>query len=332
MAAKMQVRDRSVILYPESDSSSYSEKRRDNMLAVRTSRYSGTMTGGARKRLTKSITLMAQAVKPRWIHNPVINRTVHHHLSFMTLTIANCRNLTGQEAYTQLLAPFLQWLRDTRCTIDQQTVKAYVWKAEKQKRGQIHYHLVIPDFIHHRKIRQKWNALQKKAGLLDDYAKEHGHFNPPSTEMKAKKTGEMKYLVKDIVSEMAKTVDAWELEIAKQVDAEIESGQLVGWKGFCDLDYLRKAEIAERLEKKVSIEGKTWDCSLNLSRAKYFTITVTPAHFDAMKLIENQLIFKQEDWFAIITFTGEGPPNILSGYEKWQMENHFKNILNDTNG
>lgn len=291
------------------------------MSIVRRTAYRGTMSQGARKRLTKSLTLMAMATKPMWIHNPVTDRLQHHHLSFVTLTIAHNKNLASPWCYANLLAPFLQWLRDTK------DVKCYVWKCEKQKRGQIHYHIVIPNFIIHTEIRRKWNGLQRKAGLLEEYALKHGHYRPPSTEIKAKKPNEMKYLVKDIVKEMAKSVDAWELEIADKVDEELAFDELNIPRGR-DFEHRRRAEIERRLEERVSLEGKTWDCSLNLSRAKYYTITATHDHFDKLEQMSEDLIIKQEDWFSIITFKGEGPPGILNAFENWELDNYLQSILN----
>jgi hypothetical protein len=209
---------------------------------------------------------------------------------------------------------------------DVKDVKCYVWKCEKQKRGQIHYHLVIPDFIPHPEIRKKWNALQKKAGLLDDWVKEHGHYRPPSTEIRAKRSDQMKYLVKDIVSEMAKTIDAWELQIGADVDKEIASGQL-NIPFNLDFEHNRKAEIQARLQQRVTLEGKTWDCSLNLSRGTYYTVVFTNDHMEALQRMEADLIIKAEDWFTIVTFKGIGPPGILSADESAGLDIHLQSIL-----
>jgi hypothetical protein len=59
----------------------------------------------------------------------------------------------------------------------------YVWKAEVQQRGQIHYHITTPKYIHYRDIRDKWNSIQKTAGWLDDYTRLYGGEDPNSTDV-----------------------------------------------------------------------------------------------------------------------------------------------------
>lgn len=289
------------------------------MLSIRKERYSGTMKGGAKKRLTKALTLMAQASKEHWVQLPD-GRMLHHHLSFITLTIASLENLTASEAYTQLLAPFLQWLRDTK------KVKCYVWKCEKQKRGQIHYHIVIPDFIWHEEIRKKWNALQRKAGILENWAKQHGHYKPPSTEIREKKASEAKYMVKDIIKEMAKAVDEMEMKIRDEINQDIAEGRC--YISPVDYDYCYELEVRERLDREINLDGKVWDCSDNLSRGHYFTVQATESHFERLKQIADTLIFKQDDFFSIITFTDTGPPGILCEFERKAMDLHLHHILN----
>jgi hypothetical protein len=322
MVTKMQIRDRSVVIYRQADVTFYSEKRRSNMLTVRKSRYSGKMTGGTRKRITKAITLMAMATPKKWKTNPMTGREYLHHLSFCTLTVSDTTLIDHSRAYAELLAPFLQWLRDTK------GVKAYVWKAELQKRLQIHYHIVFPDFIHHREIRKKWNHLQHKAGILTNFAKEYGHFMPPSTEIKAKQSTDCKYMVKNIIEEMAKTIDALELDIKTEIDKEIASGQLNLGTGS-DFEYWYKKELTERVQRQVQINGKTWDCSLNLSHAVYYTVDLYAYHWNALEQIENTLIIKEGDWHLIITFKDTGPPEILSKKEREGLNIHLKSIINN---
>ena len=96
------------------------------------------------------------------------------------------------EAYQTLLEPFLAWLRKTK------GVRSYIWKAELQKRGQIHYHITTPSFINWQEIRAKWNRLQMRAGLLDDYYNRFKSVDPNSTDIHQvyKKSDLTSYLIK----------------------------------------------------------------------------------------------------------------------------------------
>lgn len=109
--------------------------------------------------------------------NTVTKKRFTHRLSFITLTIHQAETITAKEAHKKALEPFLKWMRDNH------KVNTYIWKVEKQKRGQIHYHITTPTFIEHHLIKDKWNNLCSKAGWLKDYYDKHKHFNPNSTDI-----------------------------------------------------------------------------------------------------------------------------------------------------
>jgi hypothetical protein len=142
--------------------------------------YSGTMTVHTRKRISRAIDMLLQLSPEMKKLNPVTNKVIKHRLSFITLTVANNKKmLTAKQAYKKLLAPFLRYFRDT------EVMTTYIWKAELQQRGQIHYHITTPSIIAHDAVRKNWNKQQQKAGLLKDYFKEHNHYNPNSTDIHA---------------------------------------------------------------------------------------------------------------------------------------------------
>lgn len=177
----LQVRDNAILLYnhplPRQHSTSYQWKA-NNMAIQRTKRYSGKLSPSAKKRLAKATTLLCQSAKKKWIYNEVTKRYFFHQLSFITLTVSDHeQKLSGKEAYQKLLSHFLQWLRRTK------EVTTYIWKAELQKNGQIHYHITTPSFINYQDIRDKWNNLQKRNGLLAKYFSDKGHYNPNSTDI-----------------------------------------------------------------------------------------------------------------------------------------------------
>lgn len=177
----MQVRDNAVLIY---DTPAYPSKRSYNQLKIQTMQeakktaYSGQLSHGAKKRLARATTLLAQSSKKVRIYNPVTKKYFYHQLSFITLTVSDpLQKLSGKEAYQKLLSHFLAWMRRTK------KIKTYLWKAELQKNGQIHYHITTPAFIPWQEIRDKWNNLQRKAGLLDKYYHDQGHYNANSTDI-----------------------------------------------------------------------------------------------------------------------------------------------------
>lgn len=162
--------------------------------------YSGEMKAGSRKRLIKAIDNLVATVNDRktFVHNPITGKQMPFRLAFTTLTIHSPeRNIDCKEAYKTCLSQMLQYLRRSH------NVYLYIWKAELQQRDQLHYHILLGSFVPMDKLRNKWNRLQQKAGYLDEYFKEHGHYNAPSTEIKnTLEKGDLAgYLIKEISKE-----------------------------------------------------------------------------------------------------------------------------------
>lgn len=231
--SRLQVRSNCVIAY-----SKYTGKRSQKLLAFRkanmsiqrTKAYSGVVTQGMQKRITRAVNLLILTATERFIWNEVTGREQKHRLSFITLTVSdNTKNIDAKEAYELLLRPFLKWMTGTK------GVKTYIWKAELQKRGQIHYHITTHSFLNWKEIRQKWNYLQRKAGLLEDYYSRFHHYDPNSTDVHEvyKKNDLTSYLIKYIAkadSEKTKTTGKlWDcsenLKGANYPDYEITNEQ-----------------------------------------------------------------------------------------------------------
>lgn len=196
--SRVQVRSNCIIAYEKyigQKSITQLLRRQVNMRLQQQKAYSGAITKGAQKRITRAVNLLILTAKERWIWNEVTGREQKHKLSFITLTVSdNTKNLDAREAYDKLLRPWLQWATRTK------GVKTYIWKAELQKRGQIHYHITTHSFLNWKEIRDKWNYLQRINGLLDDFYNRFKHYNPNSTDVHEvyKKSDLTSYLIKYI--------------------------------------------------------------------------------------------------------------------------------------
>ena len=143
-------------------------------------KYTGMMTTGARKRLTKAISLLIQSSPKKYIYNPVSDKTHYHHLTFITLTLPNVsKSKDAPFCHKYLLQPMLRVLRN------KYKMKSYVWKCELQQNGSIHYHLTTDLFIVHTDLKNTWNNIIRKHGMLEDFKKQYGHDNPNSTDIHA---------------------------------------------------------------------------------------------------------------------------------------------------
>lgn len=167
----LQVRSNCLLFYEMAD---YSKKPVLDNLKLPS--YNGTVTDGVRKRILRTIDVFLQKSPQRIIFNPVAKCLHPFRLGFMTLTIADAVIIDAKTAYKNLLKPLIRALQRI-------TKFSYIWKAELQKRGQLHYHLIINEFIHWRFIRSTWNKLQRKHGLLQSFGLKFKHFDPNSVDI-----------------------------------------------------------------------------------------------------------------------------------------------------
>lgn len=139
--------------------------------------YSGELTDGAIKRMSKALNLFIECTPERQVFSPVFNRNIKHKLSFITLTIPTAQKIELKTATKLLLEPLLKHLRQVH------GMTGYVWKVELQERGQLHYHIVSDVYIHYQHLRNKWNSLLAKSGFMNEYIAEHQHQDPNSTDI-----------------------------------------------------------------------------------------------------------------------------------------------------
>lgn len=165
--------------------------------------YDGKMTQHSQRRIMRAVDMLLQRSPTKRIFNPVINKAHDFRISFVTLTIPDKTPVPASFAHKNLLEPFLRTSRRKFSVTD------YIWKAELQERGQLHYHITWNQFVEFTRIRAEWNKLLRKHRLSDDYAKRFGHFNPNSIDVHAV------WKVRNLKAYLAKYISKTEAEKAR---------------------------------------------------------------------------------------------------------------------
>jgi hypothetical protein len=247
--------------------------------------YSGELSVGAIKRMSKAINLLVASSVNREVYSKVLDKTIKHKLSFVTLTIPTNEKVTAKKAHKELLEPFIKWLRQNH------NMKSYVWKLELQKRGQIHYHITSDVYVHHSDLRNKWNQLLFRSKMMNEYVAAKGDSNANSTDIHSVRK------VKDLSAYLIK--------------------------------YFTKKE-----QNPVAIEGKLWDCSLNLKKANYYTTELTQdLEYDIYKIQEAKeckIISKEK--FAFVKFRRLVPISIFPKEVKAAYYKNLEDIRNYSRG
>lgn len=174
-------------------------------------KYTGQITKGAKKRLSKAISLLIQSSPETFIYNPITKKQQPHKLSFITLTLPNVDQAKDAKfTHKYLLQPMLRIMRNHYKMI------SYVWKSEIQKNGSIHYHITTELFMPWDQLRQHWNAILLKNGMLEAFQKQYGHDNPNSVDIHAvDKVNDLeayliKYISKETQNEVSLQAKVWD--------------------------------------------------------------------------------------------------------------------------
>lgn len=141
--------------------------------------YSGGITSHAAKRIKKVCEILVMKSPEKVVLNPVTRKPTRFKLTFVTVTISSRTIVDHREAYEKGLKPLIRWLRTKSGVVD------YIWKAELQARGQVHWHITTNTYIPWQWLRSAWNAIQKRNGWLNDYHAHYGHWNANSIDVHA---------------------------------------------------------------------------------------------------------------------------------------------------
>jgi hypothetical protein len=170
--------------------------------------YSGTTTEGAVRRIRRAVDMLCQLSPERSIYNPISKKKIKHSLSFVTLTIPGKeRRVEAKEGNSKLMAPWLLKMKR------KQGLKTYIWKAEFQKNGQLHYHITTPSWLHYQQVKDHWNNILSENGLLIEWKKEHPASMPNSTDV------HKVYKIKDIHRYLSK-------ELCKGTQSKTTNGKI----------------------------------------------------------------------------------------------------------
>lgn len=63
----------------------------------------------------------------------------------------------------------------------------WLWVAESQKNGNIHFHVVVDRYVQFEWVRRSWNRVLSNGGYIDAYCKKFGNRNPPSVNVHGQK-------------------------------------------------------------------------------------------------------------------------------------------------
>lgn len=139
--------------------------------------FQGVLSDYSRKKIRKIVTNWLTALKTVSGRRSRAKGLYQNRITFVTLTLSAHQEHTDQKIKRELLNFFLIKLQRRF------DIKNYLWVAEKQGNGNIHFHILIDKYVHWKQIRAIWNTTQERLGYITRFEKKHSHRNPNSTDI-----------------------------------------------------------------------------------------------------------------------------------------------------
>lgn len=252
------------------------------------------------KNIEDKINYMVLLAKPKWTYSKEDKKWYKMALNFITLTLSDSQKQSDVYIKKNMLNDFLTRLRQIHL------VNMYVWRAETQRNGNIHFHIICDKWIHWKVIRDTWNGIQKKHGYLTHFYNCHGHYDVNSTDV---------HSVKRI-----RNLGAYLSKYMKKTQSEKNS--LAADKMFGVYSIQNHCRI---------IEGRRWGCCYFLSKLKNITfILSTSIESELAKLVQKFQIFEVPGCYCTIIKSTIQEWKVLAPllWSKWL--NYLSELYNDS--
>lgn len=154
------------------------QKQEENESNLRNNEYNGFMSPKTRSKVRQYIDTWINAVETERRQKKAGKYFRNGRLTFVTLT------LPCEQLHTDAFIKRYMFNRFIITVQRKYGVRNYFWRAESQKNGAIHFHILIDKYIHHAQVRADWNTILDDYGYIGIFKSRHGHDNPNSTDIR----------------------------------------------------------------------------------------------------------------------------------------------------
>lgn len=140
-------------------------------------KHHGIISYKANKRVRLAIDWLLHVAKEKILTKKGVATNFKFKVNFITLTLCSKQIHSDNEIKKTLLNQFLTELRSKyKCS-------HFLWRAETQRNGNIHFHIASDVFIPWRALRTDWNRIQEKLGYVSRFREKTGLTDPNSTDI-----------------------------------------------------------------------------------------------------------------------------------------------------
>lgn len=232
-----------------------------------------------RKKITTAARVLSYCAKKVQVRN---SKGIYftHHSQFITLTLPSVQVHTDQEITKVVLGTFLDRCRKVGL------LSNYVWRAEKQSNGNVHYHILTDTFCNFSILRNYWYIACRQLGYMQAYKEKfsamslYEYGNQPFNRNKSHS---------EIAAAYGRGVRCqWSQPPACHTE-ECQSAADVG-------RYISKYVAKGDSENPNIITGRVWGCSQSVSKA--VTTFKTDAVFNQYWYEFSRFVLKKKEYVS----------------------------------
>lgn len=137
----------------------------------------GKLSDNSKKKIKNIVISWLSTVQFYLLSNGYSLSETGKHIKFITLTLSDTQHHGDKEIKALMLNRFLTRIKRNY------GMQNYLWIAETQRNGNLHFHIITDINIHHKALRDSWNKIQRDNGYLNTYYEKNKHYNANSTDI-----------------------------------------------------------------------------------------------------------------------------------------------------
>ena len=281
----------------------------------------GQVSKQAKKKIQKAVDYLLLMANNKQGHSRFSGRFFNFKVAFVTLTLPSSQQHDDKEIIGKCLNQLLIELRKVY------KVKNYIWRAEKQKNGNIHFHILVDKFIPWQELKDRWNRIIEKLGYVTRYREQQQSWHDNGFKLR-------KNLIK-----------TWSAKAQKKA---YQRGAKTHWNSpnSTDIHSLRKLHniksyITKYMTKKPEEEGNSetpeeketkqtgrlWGCNYSLSKPTGARADIDgELKTELNKLMDDKTVYNySEEYFSIfyisvLDFQKKGLDRLFALFSSYMFE------------
>jgi len=234
-------------------------------------KYTGLLNAKSGQKLRFCVNLLVAQAKLKEAWHPTQNRHFKFRINFITLTLPAAQGALHDKTLKKAcLDPWLTIMRRHF------KLRSYVWRAERQFNGNLHFHITSDSWLPLEDIRSNWNHQLSKFHFINEFRRSNPSAWPNSTDVHSVQG------IRNLAAYMVKYMSKSGKETLAHHNA---SRKKAGLPTMRPEDH-HFQKIKGQPAWNTPIDGKVWDCSKNLKTKERAFLEMSATDFDWVNAIK----------------------------------------------